>query len=70
VSRVFHWEVKTDKAAEELRDLPDLDDMLRVGMPLRDALAFWNEMMSSADRSASFWWQRLKAWKQASRLLQ
>jgi hypothetical protein len=55
---------------EEFRDLPDLDDMLGVGMPLSDVLAFWNEMMSSADRSVSVWGQRLKAWKQASQLLQ
>lgn len=43
--------VETIETPMELRDFPDLDDMLRVGMSLPEALAFWNEIISSADRS-------------------
>jgi hypothetical protein len=59
-----------DETVAGLRDLPDLDDMLLIGMSLPEALAFWNEMMSETDQSGSFWWQRLKVWRQASQLLQ
>jgi hypothetical protein len=52
------------------QELPDLDDMLLVGMSLTEALAFWNGMMSASDRKASDWWQRVNSWRTASQLLQ
>ena len=32
--------------------LPELEDMMSAGMPLSEALAFWNEMMSQRSESA------------------
>ena len=40
--------------------LPDLDDMLKAGMTLSEALAFWNRMMGRQDIPAKEWWKQLR----------
>jgi hypothetical protein len=38
-------------------NLPDLPDMMAVGMGLTEALAFWSRMMNSPERDNTDWWQ-------------
>ena len=40
--------------------LPDLPDMMAMGMGLTEALAFWNEMMNSPQKPTSFWWDQIR----------
>jgi hypothetical protein len=40
--------------------LPDLPDMMAMGMGLTEALAFWNEMMNSRQKSVSYWWDQIR----------
>jgi hypothetical protein len=39
--------------------LPDLPDMMKVGMGLTEALAFWNQMMNAPDRDQRDWWEEI-----------
>jgi len=49
---------------------PDVDDMLKAGMPLHAAFAMWSRMMSEQDRPPSFWWERIKTWRPSTPQLQ
>jgi len=40
--------------------LPDLPDMLAMGMGITQALAFWNEMMNSPLKPISYWWDQIR----------
>ena len=40
--------------------LPDLPDMMHSGMGLTEALAFWNQMMNSSNRTPEYWWAQLR----------
>jgi hypothetical protein len=46
-----------DKVSDRL---PDLPDMLAMGMGLTDALAFWSEMMNSPKKPANHWWEQIR----------
>jgi hypothetical protein len=45
--------------------LPDLPDMMKAGMGLTEALAFWNKMMNTHKHTPEFWWDLLSSgcWK-------
>ena len=43
-------------------ELPDVDDMLKAGMPLWAAFQFWSEMMSNQDKSIEYWWNAVSLW--------
>jgi len=43
--------------------LPDVDDMLRAGMPLWAAFQLWGEMMSNQDKPHSHWWEVISCWQ-------
>lgn len=40
--------------------LPDLPDMMALGMGLTEALAFWSEMKNSPQRPVSYWWDQIR----------
>ena len=40
--------------------LPDLPDMMHSGIGLTEALAFWNQMMNSSNRTPEYWWAQLR----------
>jgi hypothetical protein len=42
------------------RPLPELPNMLAMGMGITEALAFWNEMMNSPQMPASYWWDQIR----------
>jgi hypothetical protein len=43
---------------------PDIDDMVKAGMPLWAAFQLWSEMMESCDIPAAHWWRKIIAWPQ------
>ncbi len=45
--------------AENQKPLPDLPDMMKAGMGLTEALAFWNKMMNAPGNSSENWWELL-----------
>jgi hypothetical protein len=51
-----HIVVNTLIRGEAMR-LPDLPDMMAAGMSLTQALAFWNYMKNTSERSPEEWWQ-------------
>lgn len=45
---------------DKQKRLPDLPDMIAVGIGLSEALAFWNRMMNSPQREKTDWWAEMR----------